>query len=279
MHENEQATPVNFKISGQSNLKVILVHGIPSSHREWDNLSLKLVSAGFSTIALDLLGHGDSYKPVDRQCFTADHSYAFFKKWIKSLQLERPCVLIGHSFGGHLSIRYVLEHPTTVEALVLINPFLSFEQMTGFQRFFLSFPTLVVCLLQIIPLKLIEICVWLASMTRVDNQIQSSLSQSTLACMVADYKKCSPNIANIPHTVSDRGVDYSKVNIPVFLLWGDRDLTLMTNWYEDVARKMTDCTTYKIHADHYPHRTHADEVNEKIMEFLKRRVILVKSLN
>lgn len=277
MHENEQATPVNYKISGQSNLNTILVHGIPSSHREWDDLTPDLVSAGFSTIALDLLGHGDSFKPDDRKNYNADCSYAFFQEWIKSLQLDRPCVLIGHSFGGHLSIRYAFENPAQVGALVLINPFLSFQQMTGFQRFFLSYPSLMVFLLKIIPLKLIKICVRLASLTWVDKQIRSSLSESTLACMVADYKKCSPNIANIPHTVNNSRVDYSEIKIPVFLLWGDRDSTLTTDWYEDVARRMPDCTTCKIRADHYPHRTHAQKVNGKIVEFLKTRLFLVKS--
>jgi len=227
---------VNFKVTGASNQKVILVHGIPSSHREWDALSSELVSAGFSTITLDLLGHGDSFKPAGRQFYTADHSYAFLKKWVKSLQLDRSCVLIGHSFGGNLSIRYALEHPAEVGALVLINPFLSFAQMTLFQRFFLSYPSLMILLLKMIPLKLIEICVRLTSLTWGDKQIRSSLSESTLACMVADYKKCSPNIANIPHTVNNHRVDYSEIKIHVFLLWGDRDMTLMTDWYEDVAR-------------------------------------------
>jgi pimeloyl-ACP methyl ester carboxylesterase len=268
---------VNFKVTGASNQKVILVHGIPSSHREWDALSSELVSTGFSTIALDLLGHGDSFKPDDWKNYNADYSYAFFQEWVKSLQLDRSCVLIGHSFGGHLSMRYALEHPAEVGALVLINPFLSFAQMTLFQRFFLSFPVFVAFVLKTVPLKLIEICVWLANLTWVDKQIRSSLSQSTLVCMVADYKKCSPNIANIPHTVNNHRVDYSEIKIPVFLLWGDRDMTLMTDWYEDVARQIPDCTTCKINADHYPHRTHAEEVNQKIVEFLKTRLFLVKS--
>ncbi len=268
---------VNFKITGASNLKAILVHGIPSSHREWDALSSELVAMGFYTLALDLPGHGDSYKPDNRQFYNADYSYEFFKKWVKSLKPDRPFVLIGHSFGGHLSIRYALEYPEDVRALVLINPFLSFDQMTWFQRFFLSFPALMAFLLKIIPIKLIEISVRLASLTLKGKHFQSSLSQSNLACMVADYKKCSPNIANIPHTVSDHRFDYSEIKMPVLLLWGDRDMTLMTDWYHDVARQLPDCTTYKIRADHYPHRTHAEEVNRKIVEFLKSKDLLEKS--
>ncbi|MBW3591437.1 MAG: alpha/beta hydrolase [Actinobacteria bacterium] len=46
---------------------VLLVHGIPGSAGEWDQVSDGLVAAGFRVLVPDLLGFGASDRPVDPQ--------------------------------------------------------------------------------------------------------------------------------------------------------------------------------------------------------------------
>ena len=109
-------------IAGNGPITAVLVHGIPASWHDWDLLMPKLVKAGYHPAALDLLGHGNSYKPGNPDGYSADAAYEFLQKWLNSLELSTPIVLVGHSFGGHLSIRYALNNPQKVQALILINP-------------------------------------------------------------------------------------------------------------------------------------------------------------
>ena len=166
---NERVNYVTAEIDG---VTVILVHGLPSSLNEWDFLFSKLVHSGYRAIALDLLGHGDSGKPDDRNCYTADTAYEFFNVWINSLQLDAPFILIGHSFGGYISTKYAHDHPEKIRSLILIDPFLSFDYILWFQKLPLSYPALLATLLKITPLWLIKFSVWAGSLTAGENGVQ-----------------------------------------------------------------------------------------------------------
>ena len=49
---------------------VLLLHGYPETHVCWHRVAPRLVAAGFTVVAADLRGYGDSSKPVS----APDHS-------------------------------------------------------------------------------------------------------------------------------------------------------------------------------------------------------------
>ena len=159
---------VNYKMTGKDGPVIILIHGIPSSLEEWNILIPELVSIGYRTISMDLLGHGNSYKPENPRCYTVDVAYSFFEEWLNSIKIDYPIVLIGHSFGGNLSIKYALNNPGKVRALILINPFLSYDQLLAVPRLLVSKPALMTYLYKLIPSWLIKSFVWLGSL-RMEN--------------------------------------------------------------------------------------------------------------
>jgi len=98
---------------------VVLVHGIgDKGARDWDTLMPKL-SATFRVLAFDLPGFGRSSK--DNLPYTPDNYVAFIRHVIKSEVKRRPYVLVGHSMGGLLSMRYAARFPDEVSALVLAD--------------------------------------------------------------------------------------------------------------------------------------------------------------
>jgi len=264
---NKRVNSVSAKTDG---VPVILVHGLPSSLNEWSHLYSKLTFCGYRPIAVDLLGHGDSHKPEDRDCYTADIAYDFFCNWIDSLRLDTPFILIGHSFGGYLSSRYVQDHPERIRSLILIDPFLSFDDIFWFQKFLLSYPALLAALLRITPLCLVKFAVWAGSLTAGGNGIRSSLSHEELVSMARDYKRCSPNVVYFPRTVNDRWLSYEKLAMPILLIWGKQDHTLSVAKYEALVRKLPHAVFNVINAGHYPHRSNQDEVNTLILDFLEK---------
>lgn len=98
---------------------VVLIHGAGGSlwhfSALWDALA-----ADRRVIALDRPGYGYSFPPKGFSGSLAAQS-AFLREALAALSIERP-LLVGHSFGGAVALRYALDHPDAVAGLTLIAP-------------------------------------------------------------------------------------------------------------------------------------------------------------
>lgn len=93
---------------------VLLIHGLPGTAEDFEAVT-PLIS-GHRTIAIDRPGYGYSsggYFPFDRQ-LQAVHEL------IARLHLGHP-ILVGHSYGGAVSLAYAERHPREVRGLVLVD--------------------------------------------------------------------------------------------------------------------------------------------------------------
>jgi 2-hydroxymuconate-semialdehyde hydrolase len=97
---------------------VLLLHGIPTSSRIWDGVGAAL-AADFDVVAPDMLGYGESAKPLDRDVSMAAQA-RLVPPLLDALGLDRV-VLVGHDLGGAVAQRVVLDAPERVGALVLID--------------------------------------------------------------------------------------------------------------------------------------------------------------
>lgn len=97
---------------------MVLVHGGRDHGRSWDWVAQEL-RRDFHIIAPDLHGHGNSAWS-DNGCYT-NASFVFdLAQLIEFLQLA-PVVIIGHSLGGSISLRYAGLYPAKVRKLVAIE--------------------------------------------------------------------------------------------------------------------------------------------------------------
>ncbi len=96
---------------------LLLLHGIAGSSRTWRDIIPRL-NDRFTVIAPDLIGHGQSDKPV------GDYSLGAFAGQIRDLldilDIERASV-IGQSFGGGVAMQLAYQHPERCERLVLVD--------------------------------------------------------------------------------------------------------------------------------------------------------------
>jgi pimeloyl-ACP methyl ester carboxylesterase len=99
---------------------VVLLHGKNFSAAAWATTIGALSAQGFRVIAPDQIGFGKSSKPVRYQ-FSFGQLALNTHELLDALKIEKP-IIVGHSMGGMLAVRYALEHGPQIERLVLVNP-------------------------------------------------------------------------------------------------------------------------------------------------------------
>ncbi|MEV0715090.1 alpha/beta hydrolase [Asanoa sp. NPDC050611] len=104
--------------AGSSAPAFLLVHGLASNARLWDEVAAALAAAGHPSYAVDLRGHGESDLPAGG--FDTATAAADLAVVIGSLGLDRPAVA-GQSWGGNVVVELAARHPSLVRALALVD--------------------------------------------------------------------------------------------------------------------------------------------------------------
>jgi pimeloyl-ACP methyl ester carboxylesterase len=97
---------------------VLLLHGLASNARIWDGVAPRLVGAGLRVVALDQRGHGESDQPGEGYDFAA--VARDLEAVLGGAGLDRP-VLVGHSWGANVALRYAADRPGEVAGLALVD--------------------------------------------------------------------------------------------------------------------------------------------------------------
>jgi len=97
---------------------VLLTHGFAASSRMFDNNIGAM--PGRTLVTWDIRGHGDSASPADPEAYSPELTLADMAALLDVAGAERA-VLVGHSLGGYLSLRFQLAHPERVAGLVLVG--------------------------------------------------------------------------------------------------------------------------------------------------------------
>ena len=96
---------------------LLLLHGIAGSSRAWREV-MPALAGEYRLIAPDLLGHGESAKPL------GDYSLGAYASGLRDflgvLGVERV-TLVGQSFGGGVAMQLAYQHPEVCERLVLVD--------------------------------------------------------------------------------------------------------------------------------------------------------------
>lgn len=97
---------------------IIMIHGFRGTHHGMDLIAKCLNE--YMVIVPDLPGFGET-KPLND-----NHSIENYVKWlnkfISGLNLSKPPILLGHSFGSIITAHYATEYPDTIDKLILVNP-------------------------------------------------------------------------------------------------------------------------------------------------------------
>jgi pimeloyl-ACP methyl ester carboxylesterase len=110
-----------YEVTGQVKKKVLVfVHGLGGDVAAWDEERIFFDYLGYSTVALDLRGHGFSEHPTDENGYAMENFAQDVYSVIQQERLE-SYILIGHCFGGMVVFTFEHMFPKAAEGLVLVT--------------------------------------------------------------------------------------------------------------------------------------------------------------
>jgi haloacetate dehalogenase len=101
---------------------ILLLHGYPQTHLMWRKIA-PLLTDRYTVVASDLRGYGASAKPPGGERHEAYSKREMAKDQVQLMRAlgHESFALIGHDRGARVAFRLALDHPKTVEKLVLLD--------------------------------------------------------------------------------------------------------------------------------------------------------------
>ena len=109
---------LHCRIFGSGGPAVVLLSGFDCSQYYWDGI-VHPIAKKTTVITYDRAGYGKSEtgtRPVDGK-----HSARDLKNLLKSLPVDPPFLVVGHSYGGRIARRFAADYPELLHSLVLID--------------------------------------------------------------------------------------------------------------------------------------------------------------
>jgi len=108
---------INYKQKGKG-IPILILHGWGGSSDSWKNVIESIGGNKFNVICPDLPGFGKSDDP--KEPWSLNDYISFVFKFKKQLNLD-DFILIGHSFGGGLSVKITGMHNNKIKKLILCD--------------------------------------------------------------------------------------------------------------------------------------------------------------
>ncbi len=106
----------NVDRSGQGP-PVVLLHGFTGSRNTWYDLR-RVLDGEFTTLAVDLIGHGASGSPASVERYEMRRAVDDLAALLTAMGFERAAWL-GYSLGGRVALQVTVHQPEVVSALIL----------------------------------------------------------------------------------------------------------------------------------------------------------------
>ena len=226
-------TKINYIDYGNKNGNVVvLLHGWGQNIEMMKMLGDPFQKEYHITI-LDLPGFGESEEP--NYVWSVFDYVEYLHAFLESLSIKKP-IIVGHSFGGRLAIRYSSNHP--IEKLVLLGaPCIRVETKLP---------------LYIKILKYLKTLPFLDSFGEYMKKYIGS----------RDYKAASPIMRKVlVNTVNEDLSNYAKqIEEPTLLIWGDRDTEAPVEEAKELEKIMIDAALIILPGSHYAYIENLQQV-------------------
>ena len=235
---------INYIRYGDINKQsVVLLHGWGQNIEMMKPVGDSLIDN--DVIIIDLPGHGKSEEP--KEVWDLKEFVNMIHELLTSLNVKDP-ILIGHSFGGKLSLLYASMYP--VKKLILFgSPFKVKKNPNS---------------LKVKALKKIKT---LPGLNKLAETMKKHMGST-------DYRNASPMMRNIlvKHVNTDITEDIKKITCPAIIIWGTNDAAVpIADAYElETLIKDSAVIPYE-GCTHYAYLERLGQTNSIIKNFIKEK--------
>ncbi|KAI9315889.1 Alpha/Beta hydrolase protein [Dichotomocladium elegans] len=257
--------------------RVVLVHGISSGAVTYDKLARDLVDEGFHVLVYDLWGRGYSDAPpanYDDSLYTIQLALLLQKVgWTKAH-------VVGVSLGGGIATSFSAVYPELVDKLVLIAP-VGLMESSPYVRY--------AKILRIAHLRPLLHSAWFRQAAIVCINRFYQMARSPESKQSAEFEKLATAVfsqfsghAGFFHAVTSTVMDFpfdgladryrlvAKHDIPVLVIWGDKDKTVPFHDSQRLQEIMPKARLIRYEGSgHDVIITRYQSVDQDIIEFLK----------
>jgi len=252
---------------------LLLLHGLACDHHDWDSV-IPLLGQGYTVLAPDFLGHGESDKP------RGDYSPGGYANGMRDLLtvlgIDKVTV-VGHSFGGAVAMQFAYQYPERTERLMLVDPGGLGPEVTPLIRA-LALPGYEVALrLLTLPGVRQANTTCLRVLARLPLAQTRDLAE--VAAIVDSFKDPGKRyavhklVAGVidwrGQSVTMRDRAYLTEAMPLCVVWGAGD-TVLPAAHAGVAAEIAPKARVVVMPDagHFPHKDHPREFAELLEEFV-----------
>ena len=261
---------VSLLTAGQGE-PVLLIHGLGATKGSFLPTVAALAPDSFHTIALDLPGFGDSYKPI-----TAPYHPPFFARAIidvlNALGIERAH-LIGNSLGGRVALEVGLRHPERVGRIALLAPSLAWRRARPWAPLIrILRPELGV--VQATPRWVVEGIVHRILPVAASNWVRAGVDEFLRAYLtprgrVAFYAAARQIYLEEPHGAKGFWTRLARLQPPALFVWGIRDTLVPIGFAAHVRQTLPSARHLELDCGHVPQLERSDETHAAIAAFLR----------
>jgi pimeloyl-ACP methyl ester carboxylesterase/putative sterol carrier protein len=265
--------PVSILEAGAGD-PVLLLHGLGATKVSFLPTMLAL-ARDHRVIAPDLLGHGDTAKPLVR--YDAPTYARFVLSLMDALEIDRAD-LIGNSMGGRISLELAMTDPDRIRTVSLLCPAVAFLKRRGMVPFVRALRPELGIVPHRLPHRLVVRSIrsmfsqpdrlppsWYAA--GADEFLRIFRTPRGRAALYASMR----NIY-LDEPSGERGfwVRLERLDRPSMFLWGDRDRLVPAAFDRHVRRVLPNATSRVLDdCGHVPQFEHPDRTHALIRSFLE----------
>lgn len=204
---------INYEyIKNDSKNTLVFLHGWGQNIEMMKPIALPFMNKD-NVLLIDLPGHGKSEEPKD--AWTLDEFADMLYALCNYLKIQNP-VLIGHSFGGKISIIYASKYKVS-KLVLLSSPYKASVTKKS---------------LKVKILKKVAKC---PGFKKIANYFKSKMGST-------DYKNATPMMRNIlvKHVNTDTSENLKKIIVPTIIIWGTNDQTVSINDAYEIEKLVKD---------------------------------------
>lgn len=234
---------INYKDFGNKEGEpIVYLHGWGQNIAMMEPIAKPLTKT-HRLIILDLPGFGSSDEP--EEAWTLDEFVEMLKELLKELKIDKPN-LIGHSFGGKISLLYASKYEVK-KLMLLASPYKVKMKKTTLK------------------VKILKKAASIPGLGNLAEKMKKHLGST-------DYKNASPIMREIlvKHVNTDLTEEAKKIKCPTFIIWGTNDEAVPVEDAYELERLIKDSglSIYE-GCTHYAYLERLGQTNAIIASFIK----------